>query len=110
MEKDKLEEIINNVQQAYEGENLIKTSFENLMAYLNTKEMPDRIIESIGELLTDKKLGRIERPVSRKLGIRNRGNERQNNRKICHKSRKRKTSHQQAVQNLQLLEQTPLMN
>jgi phosphoglucomutase len=54
MEKDKLEEIINNVQQAYEGENLIKTSFENLMAYLNTKEMPDRIIESIGELLTDK--------------------------------------------------------
>ncbi|MDG1138602.1 MAG: phospho-sugar mutase [Opitutales bacterium] len=53
METEKKEELINNVHKALEGENLIKTSFENIMAYLKTDEMPDRIIESIQELLTD---------------------------------------------------------
>jgi len=55
MEKEKINELIINAQQAFEGKNLLKSSFENISEFLNTVDIPDRFLGSINELFADKR-------------------------------------------------------
>ena len=54
MDNEKHDEVKINAQEAFKSKNLLEKSFENITEFLNTKDIPERFLDSIEELLEEK--------------------------------------------------------
>jgi len=53
MDNEKLEEVKINAQEAFKSKNLLEKSFENITEFLNARDIPERFLDSLGELLEE---------------------------------------------------------